>query len=125
MQIRASKTFNGRLGLIRTGTVVTVPDNYARDLISKGLATRHVPGVNEPQQNTDLGGAPSTKDGDLGNEDGDDDDHSEDSPSPDEASSKQSEESGSAESSSAARKGGGRTRPLSSQQVGRRSRKRT
>lgn len=128
MQVKALKTFNGRLGLIRAGTVITVDDRYGKQLINNKLAEKHAPAPLEPESNTDLGGPPSTKDGDLGNDDGEgdeDEDHSEDSPPGDETKSQLEQGSGSTESSSAGRRAGGRAKPLSSQQVGRRSRKRT
>lgn len=139
MQIRALKTFNGRLGLVRAGVVITVDDRYGNQLIANGLAAKHNPDANAPQSatqpgpdaNTDLGGPKSTKgEGDEGN--GEDDDGAGSSDEADgedgksEATGSQPDpESGEADSSKAGRRGGGRARPLSSQQVARRSRKKT
>src|SRR5690606_17448471 len=117
------KTFNGRLGLIRAGVVITVDDRYGKQLIANRLAEVHVPRTNGPdnasqpgpESNTDLGGPQSMKDGDEGNaEDDDQDGSSEDKVDQDEETtneaieSRRDQESGSTEDSSVGRRGGGR-----------------
>jgi hypothetical protein len=142
MQVTALKTFAGKMGLVRTGMTITVDERYGKQLIKSKLAVLAGAQTNnpddptlQPERNTDLGGPESTKDDedDEGNEEEGDDPEDESSDEPDEESSETTDEqgssqergSGSGRSSSADRRGGGRARPLSSQQVGRRSRKKT
>lgn len=145
MQVTALKTFAGKMGLVRTGMTITVDERYGKQLIKSKLAVLagaqtsnpNDPGLH-PDRNTNLDGPESTKDDeddedDEGNEfEGDDpEDESSDEPdaesseTTDEQGSSQEPDSGSGRSSSAGRRGGGRARPLSSQQVARRSRKKT
>lgn len=145
MQVRALKTFNGRLGLIRAGVVITVDDRYGKQLIANKLAEVHVPRTNGsdsafqpgPESNTDLGGPQSTKDGDEGNAEDDDQDGSsgdevdqdeettDEETTDEETESQRDQESGSTGDSSVGRRGGGRGRQSSSPRAGRRSRKKT
>lgn len=117
MQVRALKTFSGRQGLVRAGQVVTVDERYAKQLLAGKLVEPHRPDYPlKPESDKNLGDAPEKKDGDEGNESrGESND----------STSSQGQESSATEDSSAAQPAGGRRRPLSSQQVGRRSRKKT
>jgi hypothetical protein len=141
MQVKALKTFNGRLGLIRAGVVITVDDRYGKQLIANKLVEVHVPRTNGPdsafqpgpESNTDLGGPQSTKDGDEGNAEDDDQDGSSDEDEVDQdeettdegTESKRSPDDGLAAASSEVLRAGGRGQRSSSRQAGRRSRKKT
>lgn len=59
-QIRALKTFQGRHGLVRAGSIITVQDSYAAQLIRNGLAA-----MTQAPENKALPGAPENK---LGNQ---------------------------------------------------------
>lgn len=114
MQVRALKTFDGRLGLVRTGAVITVDKQYGNQLIRSGLAALFIPSNLEPDSNVALDGPNSTKnEGDEGNE------------SSDEAGLSHDRDDGSMEDSSAGPRAGGRAKLSSAQLQGRRSRKRT
>lgn len=127
MQVKALKTFNGRLGLIRAGVVITVDDRYGKQLIANKLAEIHVPRTNGPdsasqlgpESNTDLGGPQSTKGGDEGNAEDDDQDGSS------EDESKRSPDDGLVAVSSEVPRAGGRGQRSLSPRAGRRSRKKT
>lgn len=123
MQVEALKTFNGRLGLVRAGMIITVDDRYGSQLIKNRLARVHVPRSLEPDRNADLGGPDRTKEG-GGEGNGFGAGPEDDNPPPEEASSQQDPESGSTEDSSAGRRGGGWGRRSSSPRAGRRSRSR-
>jgi len=79
MQVRAERSFSGRMGYIEHGTVCTLPDGYAQDLIRNGLVSRFVPSNlageddkadREPPDNRNLGDAPRNKDNAPGNGEG-------------------------------------------------------
>lgn len=150
MQVRALKTWNDNrkpngLGLIRAGVVITVDERYGRQIISSGLAVKHTPPgpaiatTPGPDMNTALPGPDSTKnamgagddgeDPNMGNEEEEDEVEEEEEVEEEveeeevETRSRRKPASGSKVSSSAGQQVGGRKRPLSSQQVGRRSRK--
>lgn len=142
MQVRALKTFNGRLGLIRAGVVITVDDRYGKQLVNNRLAVVHEPQRLEPDNagdpgpdlNADLGGPQSSKgEGDEGNAadddsagssdeaDGDHDETEAETPT----RSRRSRASGSTDDSSEDRPAGGRGVRSSSLRQGRPSRKKT
>lgn len=114
MQVRALKTFNGRIGLVRTGEVITVDDRYGKQLVSNKLAAPHKPGDKAPESNKDLGDAPSNKDA---NDEGDGGGNG--------TESSQDEDDGEKDDSKGEQQAGGKGRAVSSRQVGRRSRKKT
>lgn len=123
MRVIATKTFAGKMGLIRGGSIITVDDRYAQQLISNKLALRHegpdpdMKALGGAPENKDLGGAPSNKgEGDVGGNERSDDR---------ESTSSQDQEPGKAGDSSAGQPAAGRMPPVSSRQVGRRSRKKT
>jgi|SRR5690606_4711292 len=124
MQVEALKTFNGRLGLVRTGMIITVDDRYGSQLIKNRLARVHVPMPLEPDRNADLGGPDRTKEG-GGEGNGSGAGSEDDNPSPEETSSQQDPESGETDASSEVPRAGGRGQRSSSRQAGRRSRKKT
>lgn len=136
MQVRAIRTFSSNLGfsgepkqLVRTGLVITVSDHYGRQLIAGKLAVLHNPEARPlaPQRNTDLGGAPRTKDGegegDEGNESCDDEAEGSETERQ-ETESSQDQGDSSQDSSSEDHPTAGRARRSSSQRPGRRSRRR-
>lgn len=116
MQVLALKTFAGKLGLIRAGTVVTVDDRYGGNLIARNLAVLHTATPLAPEKNASLPGPERVK----GNDEGRDGD------APNRGTNTEpSQESGSEENSEGAHQTDGQDRPSSSRRAGRRSKKKT
>lgn len=84
MQVKALKTFRNKEhgtepdGLVRTGLVITVPDNIAGQWIRTGLATKWVAPDRAPDRVAALSGPDHTKGGDSDESDSDDEDEDED-----------------------------------------------
>lgn len=120
MQIRAIKTFNGRMGLIRDGMIVTVEDKYGNQLVRSGLAVVHTPpDIIEPTRNAAI----PAPDRVAGKVSGDDNAESSQADDSGETTSELSQASGQEDDSSEDRPAGGRRRRSSSQRRAPRSRK--
>jgi hypothetical protein len=120
MQVKALKTFSGRMGLIRTGEVITVEDRYGNQLIRNKLVEPHTPVLSKPESNKNLGDAPERKDDEGNPEDNQGNDEGSAA-----SSQSQNADDGKEANSSDEQQGGGKGKPVSSPRRARRSRKTT